>query len=151
MPDQCVGRSWRQAGNGPLAYIVRNKMIEKAIPVGSPSGCGVGMSYPDNRSVSFSQRFRQRIDVRAPSETDGLAWLDRLKPGEAWHEAGHALAAWWLGGEVQEVTLESERDELEGHARVAEAIAGADMEGAARASDALMDHIEAITRSAVDW
>ena len=29
----------------------------------------------------------QRIDVRAPSETDGLAWLDRLKPGEAWHEA----------------------------------------------------------------
>ena len=36
----------------------------------------------------------------------------------AWHEAGHALAAHLLGGVVREVTLESERDESEGHVAV---------------------------------
>lgn len=39
----------------------------------------------------------------------------------------------------------------EAHARVAEAIADGDEARAAEHSDALMDHIEAITRSAVDW
>ena len=33
----------------------------------------------------------------------------------AWHEAGHALAAWMLGAEVRFVTLESEHDEHQGH------------------------------------
>jgi len=37
------------------------------------------------------------------------------------------------------------------HARVAEAVAAGNAEDAARASDGLMDHIEALTRSAVDW
>ena len=38
-----------------------------------------------------------------------------MSPGpEAWHEAGHALAALFLGGVVREVTLESERDGLAG-------------------------------------
>ncbi|MEO1202852.1 MAG: hypothetical protein AAFX10_09100, partial [Pseudomonadota bacterium] len=29
----------------------------------------------------------QRLDVRAPRFDDGLAWLDRLRPGEDWPEA----------------------------------------------------------------
>lgn len=29
----------------------------------------------------------QRIDIQAPREPDGLAWLDRLRPGAAWPEA----------------------------------------------------------------
>lgn len=37
------------------------------------------------------------------------------------------------------------------HARVADTIARADADGAAAASDDLMDHIESITRAAVDW
>ena len=37
---------------------------------------------------------------------------------EAWHEAGHALAAHLCGGRVREVTLESELDGHEGHAAV---------------------------------
>lgn len=37
---------------------------------------------------------------------------------QAWHEAGHALAAHLLGGVVREVTLESELDGLEGHVAV---------------------------------
>lgn len=42
-----------------------------------------------------------------------------MSPGpEAWHEAGHALAAHLLGGRVREVTLESELDGLEGHVAV---------------------------------
>ena len=50
-----------------------------------------------------------------------------MSPGpEAWHEAGHALAALFLGGVVREVTLESERDGLAGHAAV-EWPAGADV------------------------
>ena len=39
----------------------------------------------------------------------------------------------------------------EAHARVAQAIATGDADSAARASDGLMDHVEGITRSAVDW
>ncbi len=39
----------------------------------------------------------------------------------------------------------------EAHARVAEAIAAGEAKSAAQASDGLMDHIESITRSAVDW
>lgn len=42
-----------------------------------------------------------------------------MNPGpEAWHEAGHALAAHRLGGRVFEVTLESEREGVEGHVSV---------------------------------
>lgn len=42
-----------------------------------------------------------------------------MPPGpEAWHEAGHALAAHLLGGRVREVTLESEREGTEGHVSV---------------------------------
>ena len=42
-----------------------------------------------------------------------------MPPGpEAWHEAGHALAAHLLGGAVREVTLESELDGFEGHVAV---------------------------------
>ena len=37
---------------------------------------------------------------------------------EAWHEAGHALAAHMLGGRVREVTLESDRTGFEAHAAV---------------------------------
>jgi len=37
------------------------------------------------------------------------------------------------------------------HARVAEAVAAGNPEDAAQASDGLMDHIETLTRSAVDW
>jgi len=37
------------------------------------------------------------------------------------------------------------------HAAVADAIAGADADAAARASDALLDYVESITRAAVDW
>ncbi len=37
---------------------------------------------------------------------------------EAWHEAGHALAAHLCGGLVREVTLESEFDGHEGHVAV---------------------------------
>jgi hypothetical protein len=41
-------------------------------------------------------------------------------PGqEAWHEAGHALAALHYGGEVRFVTLESELEGHEGHTEVA--------------------------------
>ena len=29
----------------------------------------------------------QRIDIRAPAEGEGLAWLDRMHPGPAWNEA----------------------------------------------------------------
>lgn len=36
----------------------------------------------------------------------------------AWHEAGHALAAHILGGVVREVSLESELDDHEGHVAV---------------------------------
>lgn len=36
----------------------------------------------------------------------------------AWHEAGHAVAARLLGGRVQELTIESELDEFEAHARI---------------------------------
>lgn len=39
----------------------------------------------------------------------------------------------------------------EAHARVADAIARGDADGARRESDGLMDHIEHITRAAVDW
>ena len=35
-----------------------------------------------------------------------------------WHEAGHALVAHLLGGEVRLVTLESELDDHEGHVEV---------------------------------
>ncbi len=35
-----------------------------------------------------------------------------------WHEAGHALAAHLLGGEVRLVTLESELDDHEGHVEI---------------------------------
>jgi hypothetical protein len=38
---------------------------------------------------------------------------------EVWHEAGHALAALHLGGEVRLVTLESEFDDHAGHTAVA--------------------------------
>ena len=42
-----------------------------------------------------------------------------MSPGpEAWHEAGHALAAHLLGGVVRELTLESERDDFDGHVAV---------------------------------
>lgn len=42
-----------------------------------------------------------------------------MPPGpEAWHEAGHALAAHLLGGVVREVTLESECEGFEGHVTV---------------------------------
>ncbi|MFT4540691.1 MAG: hypothetical protein ACI841_002624 [Planctomycetota bacterium] len=42
-----------------------------------------------------------------------------MSPGpEAWHEAGHALAAHLLNGVVRELTLESELDGLEGHVAV---------------------------------
>jgi len=37
---------------------------------------------------------------------------------EAWHEVGHAYVAHLLGGVVREVTLESERDDHEGHVAV---------------------------------
>ena len=37
---------------------------------------------------------------------------------EAWHEAGHALAAHLCGGTVREVTLESELDDYGGHVAV---------------------------------
>lgn len=37
---------------------------------------------------------------------------------EAWHEAGHAVVARLLGGRVRGVTLESDRDGLEGHAAI---------------------------------
>jgi DNA-binding GntR family transcriptional regulator len=43
------------------------------------------------------------------------------------------------------------RATADAHARVAGAIAAADPPGARRESDRLMDHIEAITRAAVDW
>lgn len=36
-----------------------------------------------------------------------------------WHEAGHALVAHWQGAEVRWVTLESDRDDHEGHTEVA--------------------------------
>ncbi len=29
----------------------------------------------------------QRIDIRPPAEAEGLAWLDRMHPGQAWDEA----------------------------------------------------------------
>ena len=38
---------------------------------------------------------------------------------EAWHEAGHAVIAHLLGGEVREVTLESDDDAFEGRVTVA--------------------------------
>lgn len=42
-----------------------------------------------------------------------------MPPGpEAWHEAGHALAAHLVGGIVRVVTLESELDGHEGHVAV---------------------------------
>jgi len=56
--------------------------------------------------------------------TAGVGWLHAcrirsMSPGsEAWHEAGHALAAHLLGGVVREVTLESESDDFEGHVAV---------------------------------
>lgn len=36
-----------------------------------------------------------------------------------WHEAGHALIAWLLGGDVRLVTLESEFDDHDGHVEIA--------------------------------
>jgi len=42
-----------------------------------------------------------------------------MPPGlEAWHEAGHALAAHLVGGTVRVVTLESEIEGLDGHVAV---------------------------------
>ena len=38
---------------------------------------------------------------------------------EAWHEAGHALIAHLLGGEVQTLTLESDEEAFEGRATIA--------------------------------
>jgi hypothetical protein len=42
-----------------------------------------------------------------------------MAPGsEAWHEAGHALVAHLHGGLVREVTLESDRDDHDGHVAI---------------------------------
>ncbi len=43
-----------------------------------------------------------------------------MYPGpEVWHEAGHAIVARWQGGVVRSVTIESERDDHQGHTEVA--------------------------------
>lgn len=56
-----------------------------------------------------------------------------MPPGpEAWHEAGHALAARLAGGRVLLVTLESEREEHEGHVEVDWSGVGAGPEARAR-------------------
>ena len=48
-------------------------------------------------------------------------------PFAAWHEAGHAVIAHCLGGEVRLVTLETELEGHEGHTEVAwHDMAGAD-------------------------
>lgn len=62
----------------------------------------------------------------------------------AWHEAGHAVVAHLLGGEVQTVSLEPEEDELEGRASVL--WSGVDPRSLARMSIAV-----ALAGPAAEW
>ncbi len=49
------------------------------------------------------------------------------EPEQAWHEAGHAVVATLLGGEVVCVTLESDLDGHDGHAEVHWRLAGGEL------------------------
>lgn len=61
--------------------------------------------------------------------------------------AGLSRRFWFMHHQnVDDLPVVAER-----HAVVADAVAAADADGAAKASDALLDYVEAITRAAVDW
>lgn len=61
--------------------------------------------------------------------------------------AGLSRRFWFMHHQhVDDLPLAAER-----HAEVADAIATGNVDGAGRASDALLDYVEGITRGAVDW
>jgi len=92
----------------------------------------------DIRFMRLDREFNQRISAAARNEF-AVKTITLM--------AGLSRRFWFMHNRhVDDLAVTAEA-----HARVAEAVAAGSAEGAAQASDGLMDHIEALTRSAVDW
>ncbi len=92
----------------------------------------------DIRFMRLDREFNQRVSTAARNEF-AVKTITLM--------AGLSRRFWFMHNRhVDDLAVTAEA-----HARVAEAIAAGEAESAARASDELMDHIEALTRSAVDW
>ncbi len=92
----------------------------------------------DIRFMRLDREFNQRVSAAARNEF-AVKTITLM--------AGLSRRFWFMHNRhVDDLAVTAEA-----HARVAEAIAAGEAESAAQASDGLMDHIESITRSAVDW
>ena len=92
----------------------------------------------DIRFMRLDREFNQRVSVAARNEF-AVKTITLM--------AGLSRRFWFMHNRhVDDLAVTAQA-----HACVAEAIAAGEVEGAAQASDGLMDHIEALTRSAVDW
>ncbi len=111
----------------------RERFQELAAEMRAAAGAG-----DDIRFMRLDREFNQRVSAAARNEF-AVKTITLM--------AGLSRRFWFMHNRhVDDLAVTAQA-----HARVAEAIAVGEAESAALASDALMDHIEALTRSAVDW
>ncbi len=111
----------------------RQRFLELAAEMRTAARAG-----DDIRFMRLDREFNQRVSAAARNEF-ALKTITLM--------AGLSRRFWFMHNRhVDDLAVTAEA-----HARVAQAIATGDADSAAQASDGLMDHIEALTRSAVDW